>query len=434
MRASGRTTLQVAFGVGLVGAAVGFLSGPGSADAPRADRAHESTPTEIPTRRPTAGRTFLGLDPLRHRVEDDVTVADLSDGSTALLSLHPGLQEHLTQMFSRYEVPLGGLMAMEPSTGRVLAYVSHSSADPDAGDLVLEPSPPTASVFKVVTAAALVDAGVNPDSPVCYHGGSSRLLAHHLEDDPRRDRSCVDLVEALGGSVNAVFGKLADRHLDAPTLERYASAFGFGHALPFDVPTRTSSTEIPVERLEFARTAAGFWHNHMSPFHGALIAATIANDGRMPRATLVDQVIDPQGDVSYRARAEVFRQVIPRSTARAVNRMMRHTVRHGTARQYFFDPRGNAFLPGIEAAGKTGTLTGSDPYRGYSWFVGFAPADEPTIAVAALVVNEPRWRIKGSYAAREAMRYWLIERPRRLERAAREAERRLAAEATTAEE
>ena len=88
------------------------------------------------------------------------------------------------------------------------------------------------------------------------------------------------------------------------------------------------------------------------------------------------------------------------------------------------DQRGNAFLPGIQAAGKTGTLAGDDPYRGYTWFVGFAPADAPTIAVAALVVNEPRWRIKGAYAAREAMRYWLVERPRQLERAAREAERR----------
>jgi cell division protein FtsI/penicillin-binding protein 2 len=436
MGASRRTTLQVALGVALVGAAVGFLSGPGAADAPRTEEVESSVSQNIPERSRPDGRTFPGLDPLRHRVEDGVTVADLADGSTALLSLDPGMQEHLEGMFARYEVPFGGLVAMEPSSGRVLAYVSHSSADPDAGDLALDPSPPTASVFKVITAAALVDAGVSPDEPVCYHGGASRLFEHNLEDDPSRDRRCVNLGDALGGSVNAVFGKLADRHLDAPTLERYASAFGFGHALPFDVPTRVSPTEIPTERLELARTAAGFWHNHMSPLHGALIAATIANDGRMPRATLVDQVIDANGGVSYRAEPEVFREVIPRATARSVNEMMRNTVRSGTARRYFFDQRGNAFLPGIDAAGKTGTLAGSDPYRGYTWFVGFAPADEPTIAVAALVVNEPRWRIKGAYAAREAMRYWLVERPRRLARAAREAERRAreaAAEAEAAE-
>ncbi|HEY8428422.1 MAG TPA: penicillin-binding transpeptidase domain-containing protein, partial [Sandaracinaceae bacterium] len=188
---------------------------------------------------------------------------------------------------------------------------------------------------------------------------------------------------------------------------------------------------VPEERLELARTAAGFWHVHLSPLHGALIAATIANEGRMPRATLVDRVLDPRGHVAYRARAEVFRHVIPASTARVVDRMMRETVTRGTARRYFFDDRGNAFLPGVEVAGKTGSLTGADPYRAYSWFVGFAPAGAPQIAVSALVVNEPRWRIKGAYVAREAMRYWLFVRPREEERAAREAER--AAQAAVAE-
>lgn len=423
MRATRRTTLQVALAVALVGAAAGFLSGPGGeGDAPAAASRAEA---QAPGRRPAArGHTFPGLDPLRHRVEDGVSVADLSDGSTALLSVHPGLQAHVAAVYQRYEVPSGALVAIEPASGRILAYVSHSSADPSgAGDLVLDPGPPSASVFKIVTGAALVDAGVDPSAPVCYHGGSSRLVEHNLEDDAARDRSCASLSDAMGGSINAVFAKLAVRHLDAPTLERYASAFGFGHALPFDVPTRVSPSEVPSDRLELARTAAGFWHMHMSPLHGALIAATIANGGRMPRATIVDQVLDGTGRVTHRARPEVHRQVVPASTAEAVDRMMRETVTHGTARRYFFDDRGNPFLPGIEVAGKTGSLTGADPYRAYSWFVGFAPADAPTIAVAALVVNEPRWRIKGAYAAREAMRYWLLVRPREEERAAREAQR-----------
>src|SRR5690606_8881907 len=168
-------------------------------------------------------------------------------------------------------------------------------------------------------------------------------------------------------------------------------------------------------------TAAGFWHMHLSPLHGALIAATVANRGQMPRATLVDEVLDPRGHRSYRAEPSTFRNVIPAATAQAATRMILTTVASGTARRHFFDDRGNAFLPGIEVAGKTGSLTGTDPYRDYSWFVGFAPAGAPEIAVAALVVNEPRWRIKGAYAAREAMRYWLVERPREEARAAREA-------------
>jgi cell division protein FtsI/penicillin-binding protein 2 len=276
-------------------------------------------------------------------------------------------------------------------------------------------------VFKIVTGAALVDAGVDTTAPICYHGGSSRLTAQHLEDDPARDRTCASLTDAMGGSINAIFAKLADRHLPRATLERYASAFGFGHALPFDVPTRTSPAEVPDERLEYARTAAGFWHMHMSPLHGALIAATVANGGRMPRATIVDEVLDPSGHRAYRVEPSIFRSVIPAATAQALNRMMQTTVTTGTAHRHFFDERGNAFLPGIAVAGKTGSLTATNPYRDYSWFVGFAPADAPEIAVAALVINEPRWRIKAAYAAREALRYWLVVRPRE-ERRAREAE------------
>ncbi len=426
MRLSWSMTSRITLGVALIGGAVGFLSGPSAADEPGADA--PSSVTAATAGQVADGTTFPGLDPLRHRVEDGVTVADLSDGSTAVLSIDPELQEHVAGIFERYEVPWGAAVAIEPSTGRVLAYVSHSSAEPDPGDLVLDPGPPTASVFKVVTASALVEAGVNPADEVCYHGGASRLTEGNLEDDPARDRRCASLADAMGGSINAVFAKLSVRHLDPPTLERFASSFGFGSALPFDVPTRLSPMEVPTERLEFARTSAGFWHMHMSPLHGALIAATVANQGRMARPTLVDEVIDGDGDVTYQAQATVLREVISPETAAAVGAMMRRTLaRGGTARRYFVDQRGNAFLPGIAAAGKTGTLAGDDPYRGYTWFIGFAPVDDPQIAVAALVVNEPRWRIKGALVARETMRHWLVTRPRNQRRAARAAERSIEA-------
>jgi cell division protein FtsI/penicillin-binding protein 2 len=91
--------------------------------------------------------------------------------------------------------------------------------------------------------------------------------------------------------------------------------------------------------------------------------------------------------------------------------MMENTVSRGTARRTFHDQHGRPFLPDIRVAGKTGTLSSERPYRGYTWWVGFAPADAPTIAVAALAVNTPLWRIKAAYIAREALRYYLVERP-----------------------
>ena len=349
-----------------------------------------------------------GFDPRFHVQNGDRRVADLENGRRAVLTLDPSLQEHVERLFARYEVPYGALVALEPSSGRVLAYVSHSSADAQAQDLCLDASPPTASVFKVVTGAALLDAGVDDAAPVCYTGGGSRLTAWHLEDHPDEAR-CVSLTEAMGRSANAVFAKLADRHLEAATLARYASAFGFGHALPFDVPTRPSAMEVPADRLERARTAAGFWHMHMSPLHGAALASAVANGGRMMRPAIIERIESGEGGTLYRHRPQVFRSVLSGDTARRVGTMMRHTVEHGTAQSAFYDHAGNPFLPGIAVAGKTGTLSAERPYRGYTWFVGFAPAEAPTIAVAALIVNTPRWRIKAAYAAREALRHRLVE-------------------------
>ena len=394
------------------GLCIGALTttSPGSADEPRRGRADsnesvETSPMQVEPRQRTPAH-LEGFDPLRHEVVGERVVSELPAGRRAVLTIDPRLQAHLESELARYEVPYGSVVALEPRSGRVLAYVSHSSANPTAPDLARDATPPTASVFKVITGAALIDAGVSPDERVCYSGGSSRLTAAHL--DQTDGNRCTTLSEAMGGSVNAVFARLADRHLDAPTLTRYAEAFGFGHALPFDVPLPASPAEVPTERLEMARTAAGFWHMHMSPMHGALIAATIANDGQMPRAGIVDRVEAPDGSVLHRFEPSVFRNVIPRGTARQVNAMMQTTVSRGTARRTFHDQRGTAFLPGIAVAGKTGSLSAERPYRGYTWFVGFAPADDPKIAVAALVVNTPRWRIKASYVAREALRNYLL--------------------------
>ncbi|MFW5925732.1 MAG: penicillin-binding transpeptidase domain-containing protein [Myxococcota bacterium] len=413
---------------GLVACAIGLVTVAGSANSVRQAGAESPAvgPNPRPVARPqppapvpeaaqgpaarTQAAALEGFDPLDHHPVDGKLVSDLPGGRRAELTLDPDLQAHLESELARYEVPFGAVVAMEPDTGRIRAYVSHSSAKSDVGDLCRDATPPAASVFKVVTGSALVDRGVRADTRVCYGGGFRELTEADLVDDAQRDRHCETLATAMGHSINAIFAKLATRHLDAAALRRYASAFGFGHALPFDAPTEASPMEVPAERLERARTAAGFWHMHMSPLHGALVAATLANGGQMPRAAIVERVEDGEGEVLHQHEPSVFRRVIPRATARAVGEMMKRTVDRGTAKKWFYDTKGRAFLPGIQAAGKTGTLTGEDPYRAYNWWVGFAPADGPELAVAALVVNSPQWRIKAGYLAREALRHQLVSR------------------------
>ncbi len=354
---------------------------------------------------------LAGFDPGQRSLAEHRFVSPLAHGKRAVLTLEPALDSFVSDLLARYAVPYAGVVAVEPQTGKLLAYVSHSSAEPGVRDQVRDATAPAASVFKLVTAAALLERGITPETGTCYHGGASQLTRAELVDNQKLDTACVSFASALGWSVNAVFGKLALRHLDTKTLARYAGAFGFGEALPFELPTETSTIEVPAGELEFARTAAGFWHMRMSPLHAAMIAATIANRGKMMRPQLVDRVLDEHGKVVLKSEPVVHRAVLERRTADQLGRMMRTTVTQGTARKYFFDQHGAPFLPGVEVAAKTGTLSKERPYRGYSWWVGFAPADAPKIAVGVLVVNSPKWRIKAGYVGRETLRQYLFSKP-----------------------
>ena len=352
---------------------------------------------------------FADVDIDRARPMGERWVVPRRDGTRAVLTVDHDLQSHIQELFRTYDVPAGGLVAIEPQTGRVLAYVGYEAGKGDNMDVVTDPTPPAASVFKIITASALLDAGVKSTTSVCYGGGMRGLNSADLVDSKTRDRWCATLADALGYSINAIFAKLADRHLNQERMAQYVSAFGFGQRLPFDLPASPSPAEVPQSRLERARMAAGFWHSQLSPLHGALLASTIANDGGMPYAAIVDRIESSSGQTLYRHSPQTFRQVVPRLTARRAGEMMTRTVTHGTAKKAFWDSRGRPFLPGISVAGKTGTLSRSNPYRRYTWWVGYAPVDDPKIAVASLVVNEPKWRIKASYVAREALREYLIE-------------------------
>lgn len=329
------------------------------------------------------------------------------------MTLDPALNTFVENLLRRYQVPEAGFVALDPKTGRVLSYVSHAEDAADTRDHVLDPSAPAASVFKVVTGAALLENGLKPETTTCYHGGLSKLTMAELTDNPKLDTACISLSGALGFSVNSVFGKLSLKHLSPSILERYASAFGFNESLPFDRKTEVSLGKIPVDKVEFARTAAGFWNVHMSPLHAGLIAATVANQGRMMRPQIIDRILDAGGETVSTFEPALHRSVIERRTAERLGRMMRTTVTQGTAHKVFFDPKGLPFLPGIDVAGKTGTLSKERPYKGYTWWIGFAPANAPKIAVAALIVNSPKWRIKANYLGREAMRYYLVEAPKK---------------------
>ena len=324
--------------------------------------------------------------------------ATVPDGRTVTFTIDPGLQRRLEKLLAERPVPYGVSVAVEPSTGRILALAEHSRAEPDrAFGLAALPISPAASVFKVVTSAALLARGVPADETVCYHGGKHRLRPKLLEDSPR-DHRCVTLALALGHSTNVAFAKLADRYLDPDLLRSTARQLLFNAPLSVDgSPLEPSPAVVPDDPFAFATTAAGFnFDVRLTPLHGALLAAAVANGGLAMPLTLIDSL----GGEPVAPRPG--RQLLAPEVAAELGDMLKLTVTEGTASRAFRNRRLPAFEAG--AAGKTGSLHEKEPFRDHTWFVGYAPADEPEVAIATVIVNETIWHVRAPYVARESLR------------------------------
>jgi peptidoglycan glycosyltransferase len=345
------------------------------------------------------------LDWSRVRHDGGGYVQVLPDGRRAELTLDPTMQARVERLLRSHPTPYAAAVVLSVEDGRVLAMAGRSSKEPDktTAELTLTPWAPAASIFKLVTATALIERGVRPDTRVCYHDGIHSVEDSNLRSMPRLDGACGTLAFGLAKSQNAIIARLAHDHLDPRALQREAQALGFGVPLPFALPVEASVARVPDGALPFARTAAGFWNSTLSPMHGAYLAATLARGGVTPPLRVIDRIVDRQGNAVQPAAA-LERRVVSEAAARAVGRMMVGTTEFGTARLGFRDKRTNRpLLPGIAVAGKTGSLDRKDPYLSYSWFIGFAPAERPEVAVAVLLGNGPSWHVKAHQVAREVL-------------------------------
>jgi len=344
------------------------------------------------------------------RVREDGAgfVQVMRDGGRVELTLDPALQHRAERILADAPAPYAAAVVLSVDDGRVLAMVGHSTAEPDksAAELTLKPWAPAASIFKLVTASALVEQGLSSDTRVCYHDGVHSVEASNLTAHPRWDSACQTLAFGVAKSQNAIIARLAHDHLEPIDLSKMARGFGFGAPLAFELPIEASTAVVPDDDLAFARVAAGFYATTLSPMHGAYLAATLARGGVTPPLRLVDQVVARDGETT-RPVGATERRVISEEAARAVSRMMVGTTQYGTARLGFHDKRsGRPLLPGVAVAGKTGSLNraaGEGPFLSYSWFVGFAPAERPEIAVAVLLGNGEVWHKKAHNVAAELL-------------------------------
>jgi len=382
-----------------------------------------SPPVPAPAARPAPAAATPASDGLaavagelnleQARAVDGQLVQTLESGAAAVFTVLPEPQATVETLIQRHEVPFGAVVALDPRDGRVLMWVEVARENPNFVGLARKSLAPAASIFKIVSAVALLETpGFDPALPMCFHGGRHRVDEAELRDDPRRDTRCETLADAFAHSSNTAFAKWADRHLDALRLARAAEALGFERPIPLVWPVEASRAQLQgLSPLERARAAAGFGHTTLSPLHGALIAAAIARGGLMPQPILVQDVRVPDGAPPVVVPSpSVWLRSMSSEVAAELTAMMEAAVKDGTASREFAPDKRPAHLMGVPIAGKTGSLSSSGSERfHFSWFVGFAPSDNPRVALAVLMINRPAWRLKALPVARAAFAALLQE-------------------------
>ena len=318
----------------------------------------------------------------------------------------------------------GAVVALEPRTGKVLAMVSSPSYNPNrlashdftaAGkakqkleenelsplnNRAIEEVLPPGSTFKLVTAAAALDSGkYNPDSQV---PGGARLDLPQTDTDLINDGggSCggdrITLTRALEVSCNVSFGDVGMK-IGPDKLRETSEKFGFGSRTFTDLNdslTRQALSRFPEDpdKPQTALSAIGQFDVAATPLQMAMVVSGIANDGVVMKPYLVDEIKSPKLDVLGKTDPEPIanQPAMSSSAARDLTQMMVSVVENGTAAP--------AQIPGVEVAGKTGTAQSSPDRPPYAWFVSFAPADTPAVAVAVLVQDAgvARDQISGS--------------------------------------
>ena len=315
------------------------------------------------------------------------------------------LQKSMEALFKSYTPDYGAFVAMDAQTGKVLSMVSYTKSDREAGNLALRASFPSASVFKVVTAAAAIEGHkISANTVIPFNGRNHTLYKQQIfGNNITRWTHFITLKDAFAKSINTVFGRLGAFTVGHHGLRLYADRFGFNRKIAADLPIEPGKAAIPEDKWGLAESASGYTiENTMSPLQGALIAASVANNGVMMEPFAVESIHAVDGHSLYVATPQVASVTMDPATAQEIRALMRETVTHGTSRGSF---RGffRRQFSSLDVGGKTGSLTGYDPKGKYDWFVGYARYNEHRIAVAALTIHEKQWRVKSSYLARKAI-------------------------------
>ncbi len=342
------------------------------------------------------------------RMQDLITGRQ-PQGSSVELTLNPAAQQAAVDALGDQK---GAVVAIEPSTGKILALVSTPGYDPNLltthdttaanaayqqllaadGDPLVNKAIqgktyPPGSTFKLVTAAAALESG--------NYTADSQLYAPRLLPIPGTSNTLpnfggvacsstdeTSLADALRTSCNTAFAQLG-LDLGADALREQAEKFGFDDD-SLKIPMTVTSSHFPddgaIDTPQTAYSAIGQYDVRATPIQMAMVASAIANGGSLMKPYLVQTVRTANLDVVQEAEPTQLSQAVSAATAATLRDMMVGVVQSGSGT--------SAQISGVQVAGKTGTAqTGREGEAPHAWFTSFAPADNPQVAVAVIVEN-----------------------------------------------
>src|SRR5919106_3674912 len=299
----------------------------------------------------------------------------------------------------------GALVAGEPDTGAIRAMVSEPGYDPnlvpdrfrqlnrDRGDTPLVNRPtqsvyPPGSTMKVVSATAALDSGEFDTSTTLNADSGKEISGVPLANSGGQDFGTIPMTEALTNSVNTYWAQVGEQ-LGAGTLVEYMERYGFFRNPPLDLPSDemkpsgiyNSDGKLVTDGFDVGRVAIGQGGEEgqilATTLQMAMVSAAVANEGRLMEPTFVEEITDPDGRASDELDPSEFADVMSEETAAELTEMMTNVAEEGTA--------SGLSVSGATLAGKTGTAELDLAGLNQAWFIGFAPADDPQIAVAATV-------------------------------------------------
>ena len=304
----------------------------------------------------------------------------------------------------------GSVVALDPRTGAVLVMYSNPSYDDNAPSAACQlPSCSQlnratqaeyapGSTFKVVTATAGIDSGAYTPNSVIDGKSPLTVSGVPLENDGNQNWGPQSLTTAMINSINTIFAQVAER-VGRPTMTEYMQRFGFYSKPPLDFPPnqiRASNCCELVSRAlppaspdeDIGRIGIGQGGVAVTPLQMAMVAAAVANGGKLMVPHLTTRVVNADGVTVKTINPSVYGQVMKRSTAQQVTQMMTKVVEEGTGTTVQFG--------GISIAGKTGTASIGPSGGGLTEpsFLAFAPANDPKVAIDVIVD-----RSQGGYGA-----------------------------------